>query len=111
MKLHLLSCLLVAVVLTACASQPASQQEEGEAKLVLTPEAKELVEEKGKVEAAKAGTKEARKADLVCESVKRTGSHMTETYCYSRREADRTRDRVEQQLRNVPRGGARAGDN
>lgn len=104
MKLKALTAMLAVIALAACAAQPAAESSKDDPNLRLTKDAARVVEEKGEVEAAKAGTKEAKKSDLVCESVKRTGSHMTETYCYSRAEAERDREKVIRELGPGNRG-------
>ncbi len=97
--------LLVVVSLAACAA-PAQKQTSGSTKM--SPEAARVVEQEGKVEAS---TKE-NKTDsrVVCESVKKTGSHMKETYCYTVAERDRERERAQEDMRRAQQGGARAGD-
>jgi len=98
--------ILLAVVtlgLTACAGEP-YHSEEGDANLAISKDAARIVNEKGEATAAKAGSEESKKSDLICERVERTGSHMSQTYCYSRREAERNKERTQDQVRSMQRG-------
>lgn len=97
---------LVAVVsLVACA---APAQKGGAQKTTLTRGAAKVVQEEGRVEAS---TEDSKKdSRVVCESVKRVGSHMTESYCYSVAESERDRQRAQDEIRRAQRGGTNAGD-
>lgn len=94
--------MLVVVSLAACAA-PAQKQTPETTKM--SPEAARVVEEEGKVEAS---TKE-NKTDsrVICESVKKVGTHMKETHCYTVAERDRERQRAQDEMRKAQQGGAR----
>lgn len=99
--------LLVVVSLAACATQaPRSEQADAG---VTKDGGNVAVEESKKVETAKNDSTGDDKPDRVCERVKRVGSHMTETYCYSRSQAERDRERAREQLRRETER-TRAGD-
>lgn len=93
-----------AVMLCACASQPVSGDAEDELPLHLSRDAKRVLDDKGEVTAAKTGTRAARSSDLECRTIKRTGSHLTEVYCYTDREAQRHREKVVHELGPRNRG-------
>jgi len=97
--------LAVAVSLVGCAA-PASK---GTAeKTNMTSKAAKIVREEGKVEAS---TEESKKdSRIVCETVKRTGSHMRESYCYSVAERERDRERAQDEVKRIQQRGTRAGD-
>lgn len=95
-----------ALALTACAAQP-YHSEEDDANVAISKDAARIVNEKGEATAAKAGSEDSKKSDLVCERVERTGSHMSQTYCYSRREAERNKEKLQDQMRNLQRGAPR----
>lgn len=96
--------LAVVVSLAACAA-PANK---GPQKTTISPDAAKVVQEEGQVEAS---TKDSKKdSRVVCESVKRVGSHMTESYCYTVAEGDRERQRAQDEIRRAQRGGTTAGD-
>lgn len=93
-----------AVMLCACAAQPVSGDAEEELALHLSRDAQRVLEDKGEVTAAKTGTRAARSSDLECRTIKRTGTHLTEVYCYTDREAQRHRDKVVHELGPRNRG-------
>ncbi len=96
--------LAVVVSLAACAA-PAQK---GPQKTTMTRGAAQVVKEEGKVEAS---TEDSEKdSRVVCESVKRVGSHMTESYCYSVSERDSDRDRAQDEIRRAQRAGTAGGD-
>lgn len=96
---------LVAVVSMAACAAPASK--ESAQKTTLTRDAARVVKEEGKVTAS---TEESEKdSRVVCESVKRVGSHMTESYCYTVAGQERDRQRAQDEIRRAQRGGVRAG--
>lgn len=97
--------MLVVASLAACAAP--SERDDAE-KTTLSPDAARVIKEEGKVEAS---TEESKKdSRVVCESVKKTGSHMKETHCYSVAERDRQRERTQDEMQRAQRGGTRSGD-
>lgn len=93
------------VVLSVAACAAPSQQAGGE-KTVLSPDAAEVVEKEGKVEAS---TDENEKDSKVhCERVKVTGSNLRETRCYTVAERDKQRERAQEEIRDAQQGGVRA---
>lgn len=88
--------------LVACAA-PSDPDSE---KLKVSREVARQLEEKGEVEAARAGTREARDAEVICRRVKPTGSHMSETHCYTRRESGQYRDRLQTEWQETTKKGA-----
>lgn len=100
-----LSGLVVVLSVAACAA-PAPQA--GGEKTVLSPDAAEVVEKEGKVEAS---TDENKKdSDIHCERVKVTGSNLRETRCYTVAERDKQRERTQEEIRDAQQGGFRADD-
>lgn len=92
--------------LVACAAQTPRGDAE---KTVLSPDAAKVVAEEGRVEAS---TEESENdSRVVCESVKRTGSHMKETHCYTVAEREKTRREARDELERAQRGGARGDAN
>jgi hypothetical protein len=98
--------MMLVVSLAACA---APAQKETAETTRLSPDAARVVEKEGKVEAS---TKENPKdSPVVCERVKKTGSHMTETFCYTVAEHDKSRERSQEEFRKATqRGTPRAED-
>lgn len=105
---HAITILLftAALGLSGCATpeQPASER------LSLTRDAAAMINEEGQAMAAMAGSRESRsaKADLVCERIKRTGSHLTELYCYTRAEKIANEAKLRAELQHIRDGGFRA---
>lgn len=88
--------------LAACAAPSEPETEE----LNLSRQARALVDEKGEVAAALDGRPGSRETEVVCQRYKRTGSHMTETYCYTRAERDSKRERTRIQWHEALKRGA-----
>lgn len=101
--------LMVAMVgMAACASQSTltAQKEDG-----VTKEGEQVIAERDdEANAVASESEEDDKPDRVCERVKRTGSHMTETYCYTPREAQRSRERGREAVRRETERARAGGD-
>lgn len=100
-----LSGLVVVLSVAACAAPDAKNSRE---KTVLSPDAAEVVEKEGKVEASTEENKTD--SNVVCERVKVTGSNLRETRCYTVAERDKRRERTQEEIRDAQQGGFRADD-
>lgn len=101
--------LVVAMLgMAACASQSTLSEQDD---VGVTKEGEQVIAERDDEANAVARESERdEKPDRVCERVKRTGSHMTETYCYSPREAQRSRDKAREAVRRETERARAGGD-
>lgn len=83
---------LTVLLTAACAAERGAVQPFDPDRVVLSKAAAELTSER-KASAALAGTEAAKDAELVCERRPQPGTHMVETYCYTREEWLRKRGR------------------
>lgn len=79
-----------------CAATNSAQDET--VKFIASEKAKKTIDEDGATAAMRGYSKET---ELVCEQIKKTGSHITTNYCYTRAEGDRARKDHQETFRKI----------
>lgn len=102
MRIHIPLALSSILLLAGCAAT--APQSDDRVKFQASDRATKLLEEQGKTLAAMRG--HSRDTDLVCEKFRKTGSHITVNYCYTRAEMEQRRLQHQEQYRKTSEMGA-----